>query len=59
MGVRCLFGPAQYVPVSGIVSGSGLRFENLNETITVTIKLIALRPNKIAAVKNGVFTVGL
>ena len=59
MGVRCLLGPAQYVPVSGIVSGSWLRFENLNEAITATIKLIALSPNNIAAVKNGVFTVGL
>ena len=56
-GVR--FGPAQYVPVSGIMSDSVFLFENRSEAMSVTIKLIALIPNKVAAVKNGVFTVGL
>ena len=59
MGVRCLSGPAQYVPASGIISDSVFLFENRSETMTVKTKLIALIPNKVAAVKNGVFTVGL
>ena len=59
MGVRCLSGPAQYVPVSGIISDSVFLFENRSEAMTTTIKLIALIPNKVAAVKNGVLTVGL
>ena len=45
--------------MSGIISDSVFLFENRSEAMTTTIKLIALIPNKVAAVKNGVLTVGL